>query len=294
MKKLETVLCAITTPFKEDEEVNYEGLKTNLDWLVDQGIGGVVICGGTGEFVGLSLEERKNIVEVSLKHLNGRIATVVGAAAETTKDTIELVKHAKDNGADGVMVINPFYHKPSDEEILFHFESIASSVDIPIIVYNNPGASGTDISADLAVKLLSINNIDYIKEATGDVTRIREIKNRVSKGKSTLCGSDEIICETIENNATGWVSISANVCPSICQKILDLGMEGKSDKARQLFDKVNPLFKLCETHNKGIQIAKYALELQGAVGGESRKPKLPLTNEEKTFVKTLMKEAGLI
>ncbi len=294
MKKLETVLCAITTPFHENEEVNYEGLKTNLDWLIDQGIGGVVICGGTGEFVGLSLEERKKIAEVAIKQIDGRIAAVVGAAAETTKDTVELVKHAQENGADGVMVINPYYHKPSDEEIFYHFEEVAKSATIPVIVYNNPGASGTDISADLAVKLLSLDNVEYIKEATGDVTRIREIKSRIAASKSTFCGADEIICETIENNATGWVTISANVCPAACQKIFDLAIEGNMLEARKIFNKVNELFTLCETHNKGIQMAKYALELQGAVGGESRKPKLPLTKEEKSMVKQLMEKADLI
>ncbi len=294
MKKLETVLCAITTPFQKDEEVDFEGLKTNLDFLVEKGIGGVVICGGTGEFVGLKTDERKQVAEVALKHIDSRITTVVGVAAETTRETVELAKHAESNGADGIMVINPFYHKPTDEEIYYHFEQVAKNVNIPIIVYNNPGASGTDMSADLVVKLMSIKNVDYVKEATGDITRIREIKNRISNEKSTLCGGDEIICETLENKATGWVSISANVCPTLCQKIFDLGMSGNFEESRKIFNSVSPLFALCEGHSKGIQIAKYALELQGAVGGESRMPKLPLTVEEKAMVKKLMKESGII
>lgn len=289
MDNLRTLLSAITTPFYENGEINYDALKSNLEWYISTGIGGIVLCGGTGEFSNLEIDERIKLLEFAKKIINGKMKLVVGCAAESTKNVLKLAKHADETGVDGIMIIASSYFKPSPDELYNQFKIVSEAINTPIILYNNPGACGTDVTPEVVAKIMTLKNVVAIKEATGDLIRMRDVKLITGDSCNVMCGCDEIICETILNGATGWISITSSVIPKQCQEIFDLTMNGKFDQAKVIFDKYKPLFSLCENHSKGIQIAKYALDKMSKNGGVCRLPRLPLSEDEMKMVDEVLK-----
>ncbi len=288
------VYCAAVAPMDKNEKIDYAGFKANIDWYIGQGLSGITVNGGTGEFVSLTMPERKKMAETAVEHINSRISCMVCCAAETTRDAIEYARHAKSIGADSIMVIGPSYFKPSSEEIYQHFWNIAKAVDIPMVLYNNPGSTGTDLTPARIARICEADNIKYVKEASGDIRRIREIRE-ISKGKiHVFCGSDDVIFESLVNGAEGWISITANLLPGQSQQIFKYTTEGDLDQARELFAKYAPLYTITEKPYKAIQTVKYCLDRLGLSGGASRKPRLPLTEEEKRQVDGILHQVGLL
>lgn len=289
MKQLEGAFPVLITPMHEDGEVDYNGLKENIEYFIKQDVAGIVVNGSTGEFVSLTQEEKFKTAELAVEQVNGRIPLIVGTAAETTKDAIMYTKHAEKVGADAALLINSYYAHPKDEEIYEHFKAAAEAVSFPIMIYNNPFTSGVDIGTETILKVArDVENITHIKESSGDISKARDISRQGMSFINTFCGSDDIALESLLVGATGWISVAGNIAPRLVTDLFNSVQENKMEEAWKLYDKVLPLCNFIEASGKYVQIVKSAMDLQGLAGGPSRKPRLPLTEEEDATLKEIL------
>jgi len=294
LKKFEGTFVVSVTPFTSDEELDLEALRANVDYYIESGVHGVVVGGSTGEFTSLSFQEHKKIIEAVVDEVNGRVPVIAGTGACFTRRVIELTKYAKDVGADGAMIIPPFYTKPNENELYEHFKNIAEAVDLPIMLYNNPWTSKVDMQPTLIAKLSEIDNILYVKESSGDVTRVWKIIN-LTKGKMTVfCGTDNLALESFLMGAKGWVCVAANIFPKHTSRLYELACkENNIERARTLHSELLPLLNFLEDTGKFAQLSKAGLEILGRKAGPPRKPLLPVNEEEKQKLKDLIKKVTL-
>ncbi len=294
MADLRGTFTVMITPMNENQEVDVQGLKDNIDWQIEKGIAGLCVLGSTGEMTVLSKEERFLITKVAVEHVNGRVPCLVGTGAEATREAIEYTRHAKDCGADGALIINPWYYKPFDNEIYEFYKNISDSVDLPIMVYNIPVNTGTDIKADVVAKLAELDNVEYIKDCTGEPGRVREIL-RLSEGKIKVFNGDEKIAfESYLAGSVGWICVCGNIIPDKAQQLYELIQDKKIDEANALFEKMFPLLNFIEGSGKLIQVVKASLNKMGRPAGPTRLPRMPLTPEEDKYLDCLLKDLGLI
>lgn len=280
----------------QNQQVDYGGLKSNVQFHLAKGAHGLVACGSTGEFVSLTPEERRRVTEVVINEVNGRIPVVVGTAAETTQETMRSSREAQALGASGLMIINPYYMKPLEDEVFAHFQAVAAAVEIPIIVYNNPGTSGTDLSEDLLVRLArEIPRVQYIKESSGNIRKLRDILLRAEGHAQGFCGWDDMALESFLVGAIGWISVVGNFMPHLAARLFELAVDQKDlDSAWALYRRMLPLCQLVETCGKLVQTTKRAMDFMGQAGGPARSPRSPLTPAEEQRLRTLLQAADLI
>lgn len=289
MRELEGAFPVLITPMTMESEVNWSGLRQNIDHFINENVAGIVVNGSTGEFVSLTKEERFKVTETAVEQVNGLIPLVVGTAAETTKDAVEYTKQAENVGADASLLINSYYAHPKDEEIYEHFKTVAESVSFPVMIYNNPFTSGIDIGTETILQVgRDVENISHIKESSGDISKVRDISRQGKGFLKTFCGSDDLALESFLVGATGWISVAGNVAPRIVTDLYNSVQAGDLDKAWDLYDSILPLCNFIEGSGKFVQIVKRAMDLQGLAGGPSRKPRLPLTEEEDNTLQELM------
>ncbi len=287
MKKLRGTFVVMATPFDENEEVDFNAMEKNIEWYLKNEVHGIIPLGSTGEFSTLSEEERLKIAEFVVEKVNGRIPVCVSTSANSTFKTIEYTKHAQSIGADGVLIISPYYFNPLQDEILYHFETIADNVDIPIMLYNNPGTSGVDMELETVLKLAKKDNIEYIKESTGDIIRLREIERLKDDNITTFCGSEELVVESFFLGAQGWVSVIANAFPRKASAIFEAAvLENDYKKASEIYYQILPICNELEQSGKLVQVLKYCMDKRGANGGNYRSPKQGL---DKKYLKKLDK-----
>ncbi|MDF9557617.1 4-hydroxy-tetrahydrodipicolinate synthase [Bacillus tropicus] len=281
MKNIKGAFPVLITPMDEFQEINWNGVKQNVNYFINQKVAGIIINGSTGEFVSLSKEERFKMVETVLKEVDGRIPVIVGTAAETTKETIEYTKHAEAYGADCALIINSYYCKPKEEEIYFHFKEISNAVNIPIMLYNNPFTSGVDMSTELMLRIgKECENVTHIKESSGDIRKARDLVRQGEGAFQVFCGSEDLVMESYLVGATGWVSVAGNIVPGLVTKMYEHFQNGELEKAWEINDAILPLCEFLEGSGKYVQIVKRSMELHGQAGGPSRYPRLGLTEEE--------------
>ncbi|MDQ7235971.1 4-hydroxy-tetrahydrodipicolinate synthase [Bacillus pacificus] len=281
MKNIKGAFPVLITPMDEFQEINWNGVKQNVNYFINQKVAGIIINGSTGEFVSLSKEERFKMVETVLKEVDGRIPVIVGTAAETTKETIEYTKHAEAYGADCALIINSYYCKPKEEEIYFHFKEISNAVNIPIMLYNNPFTSGVDMSTELMLRIgKECENVTHIKESSGDIRKARDLVRQGEGAFQVFCGSEDLVMESYLVGATGWVSVAGNIIPGLVTKMYEHFQNGELEKAWEINDGILPLCEFLEGSGKYVQIVKRSMELHGQAGGPSRYPRLGLTEEE--------------
>ncbi|KXI53111.1 MULTISPECIES: 4-hydroxy-tetrahydrodipicolinate synthase [Bacillus] len=281
MKNIKGAFPVLITPMDEFQEINWNGVKQNVNYFINQKVAGIIINGSTGEFVSLSKEERFKMVETVLKEVDGRIPVIVGTAAETTKETIEYTKHAEAYGADCALIINSYYCKPKEEEIYFHFKEISNAVNIPIMLYNNPFTSGVDMSTELMLRIgKECENVTHIKESSGDIRKARDLVRQGEGAFQVFCGSEDLVMESYLVGATGWVSVAGNIIPGLVTKMYEHFQNGELEKAWEINDAILPLCEFLEGSGKYVQIVKRSMELHGQAGGPSRYPRLGLTEEE--------------
>lgn len=291
MQKIKGAFPVLITPMDEFQEIDWKGVKQNVNYFIEQKVAGIIINGSTGEFVSLSKEERFNMVETVLKEVDGRIPVIVGTAAETTKETIEYTKHAEAHGADCALIINSYYCKPKEEEIYFHFKEISNAVNIPIMLYNNPFTSGVDMSTELMLRIgKECENVTHIKESSGDIRKARDLVRKGEGAFQVFCGSEDLVMESYLVGASGWVSVAGNIVPGLVTKMYEHFQNGELDKAWEINDAILPLCEFLEGSGKYVQIVKRSMELHGQVGGPSRYPRLGLTEEEDQKLQTILSE----
>jgi 4-hydroxy-tetrahydrodipicolinate synthase len=291
LKKFEGTFVVAVTPFTSNDELDLSALKENIDYYIQNGVHGVVACGSTGEFAALSLEEHKKVVKTVVDKVNGRVPVIAGTAACSTKLVIELTKYAKDAGADGALIVPPFYSKPKENELYEHYKNIAEAVDLPIMLYNNPWTSKIDMQPAFVAKLGELETIRYIKESSSDITRIWRILN-LTKGKMTVfCGADNLALESFLMGAKGWICVAANIFPKQTSRLYELAAKEKNvEKARALYSDLLPLCNFLEETGKFAQLAKAGLEMVGGKAGPPRRPLLPPTEGEKRELKQIIKK----
>ncbi|MCJ7842379.1 4-hydroxy-tetrahydrodipicolinate synthase [Lederbergia sp. NSJ-179] len=289
MKKLEGVFPVLITPMEQNGEINWSGLKQNIEHFIQNKVAGIVVNGSTGEFVSLTKEERFRVAEIATEQVNGRIPLIVGTAAETTNDAIMYTKQAEFVGADAALLINSYYAHPKENEIYEHFKSVASSVAFPVMIYNNPFTSGVDMSTELMLKVgREVENITHVKESSGDIRKVRDLTRQGSPYIHTFCGADDLALESFLVGATGWISVAGNIVPRLVTDLFDKVQENKLEVAWKIYDPLLPLCRFLEGSGKYVQIVKRAMELQGLAGGPSRKPRLPLSTEEDTKLQNIL------
>lgn len=290
MKRFQGVFAVLCTPFNENGEVDEGALKKHLRYLIDEGgVHGVIPTGSTGEFAALSDDEIRKVIDITVQEVDGKTDVIAGTAAVSTKQTIERSRYAKEAGADGALVVSPYYCHPNGEELYTHFQTLAQSVDMPIMLYNNPGTSGVDILPDLVVRIAECENIVCIKESSGDMTRICDILRRCGDKLDVFCGCDTLTMEMFLVGAVGWVSPPANIIPKLCVKLYDLAAVQKDiEKAKDLYFKLLPLFQLFESTGQYVQLTKAGLDILGRPVGIPRKPLLPPSEAAKQGLKKIL------
>lgn len=292
IKELKGTFVVMVTPFDENQNINFKAMEENIEWYIEKGAHGLIPLGSTGEMASLTEKERYKIAEFVVKIVNNRLPVCISTTAETTAKTLEYTQHAEKLGADAVLILPPYYFNPLQEEIIYHYETISDAVSIPIMIYNNPGASGVDIQLETVLKLAEKKNIKYIKESTGDIIRLREIE-RLSHGNIiTFCGSEELVFESFFLGAQGWVSVIGNALPELSSAIYDESVINKNYKrAQEIYNVILPLCIELEESGKLVQVVKYCMDRRGANGGNFRSPRLPLSKEYCKKIDRLLEKA---
>lgn len=295
MVKLEGVFPVLITPMLNEQEIDWEGFKNNIEHFIDSGVAGLAINGSTGEFVSLTREERYKAVEVAVAQVNGRIPLVVGTAAETTADAIEFTQQAEKAGADAALLINSYYAHPKENEIYEHFKAVAESVEFPVMIYNNPFTSGVDISTETILKVgRDVKNITHVKESSGGIGKARDIARQGEGFIKVFCGSEDLAIESFLVGATGWICVSGNIAPRLVMDMYNHVQNNEMDEAWALYDRLLPLCAFLEGSGKYVQIVKRAMDLQGLAGGPCRRPRLPLNEEEEATLKELLQSLEIV
>jgi len=269
---LEGVYPALITPFTEDDEIDKEGLRKIVEYVTEEGVSGVVPCGTTGESATLSLKEHKKVIETVVEC--SKVPVIAGTGSNNTKEAIEFTEFAEDVGADGVLLITPYYNKPNRKGLMRHFETIAKMVDIPVILYNVPSRTGLNMTPDVVAELAEVPEIVGIKEASGDLKQVMEIIER-TEGKDfvVLSGDDILTLPIMVLGGKGVISVAANIVPKMLTTMVKEMLEGKTTRARELHYKLVPLFKALFLETNPVPVKK-AAEMMGLI--ESGGVRLPL------------------
>jgi len=278
------------TPFDENEKVNIPLFKHLVERLVISGSHGIAPLGSTGVMPYLSDEEKEEVTEATLEQVKGRIPTLVGVSNLTTEKTIHHAQFAEKAGADAVMIIPMSYWKLTDDEIVTHYDAVASKISIPIMAYNNPATSGVDMSPALLKRLLEIPNVTMIKESTGDVQRMHFLRRELGEEVAFYNGSNPLALAAFSAGARGWCTAAPNLIPELTISLYNAVEEGNLKKAKAIFYQQFDLLKFIV--NKGLPRAvKSGLMILGEDGGNLRSPLKPLqekeTEELKNIIKTL-------
>jgi len=293
MGKLKGVYAVMATPFFEDGSINFDGFGKNIEHYIKSGIHGVMVAGALGEYLTMTFEERKSLVEYASKVIDQRIPFMVGAIAHRTKDVVDIANHATTFGAAGVMILPPPGTGLMKDEIIAFYKDVTSSLSIPVLLYNNPWSSGMDMDFDVISQIARFPNVDAIKESSGDVKRITRIVTELKDELTPFCGWEDMHHESFLAGAQGWVCMGANFAPGLTKDLFELCQQGDWNKARDLTAIYNPLARYMETAGKVTQTTKYIMDKVGLNGGPVRSPRLPLNEQEKKSIDALLENIHL-
>ena len=283
---------ALVTPFKNNR-VDVEKLKELVEFHIKKGTSGIVPCGTTGESPTLSHEEHRLVIETVVKAVNGRIKVIAGTGSNNTNEAIELTRFAKEVGADGCLVITPYYNKPTQNGLYLHFKKIAETVDIPIIMYNVPGRTGTNMISSTAAKLSKIKNIIGLKEASGNITQISQIVRECVEEFDVLSGDDAMTFPILAVGGKGVISVAANIAPAEVAELVEAFNKGDINKSRKMHLKMLPLFEAMFYETNPIPV-KTSMNLMGMISDDIRLPLCKMSEENLKKLKTTLKEYKLI
>ena len=263
---------AIVTPFANGS-VDEDGLRELIEFQIASGTHGIVPCGTTGESATLSHEEHERVIEITVDQVKGRVPVVAGTGSNNTAEAIRLTRHAKNCGADGALMIAPYYNKPTQEGLYQHFKTVAAAVAIPIIVYNIPGRSAVNIAPDTLARLSRIDNIIGVKEAAGSIKQVTEIITQCEPGFTVLAGEDYITFPLLCVGGKGGISVVSNVAPGDMANLCRLFFDGQMSAARELYYRLLPLCDAMFVETNPAPV-KTALALMGKI--KSAELRLPL------------------
>lgn len=288
----EGVYTALVTPFR-DGAIDERALQELVEIQISAGVHGLVPCGSTGESATLSHAEHRRVVEIVVKQCRGRVPVIAGTGSNSTQEAIELTLHAKAAGADGALLISPYYNKPMQHGIVSHYAAIAEKTGLPLIVYNIPGRTASNILPETMQKLAEIKQVVAVKEASGNLDQMAHVLALCPKSFTVLSGDDSLTLPLLALGGKGVISTSSNLVPSEMVGIFNAFEKGDVARAREIHFRLLPIFDVlfCETNPIPI---KAALELRGLITGEIRLPLTPLTAPNRERLQAVLTKAGLV
>jgi 4-hydroxy-tetrahydrodipicolinate synthase len=292
MTVFEGTSTALVTPFR-DGEIDERALHELVELQIGAGIDGLVPCGSTGESATMSFAEHHRVVEIVVSAAQGRVPVLAGTGSNNTREAIELTGHAKAAGADGALLISPYYNKPTQEGIVAHFTAIARETDFPLVVYNIPGRTASNLLPATLARLADVEQIVGVKEACGDLGQISEVIARCPDDFAVLSGDDALTLPLLAVGGAGVISTSANVAPAEMAELVTAARGGDFARARAIHYRLLPLFDalFCETNPIPL---KAALAAMGRIGDEIRLPLTEITQPNRERLKVVLKELGLL
>lgn len=293
MSQFRGAFVAVVTPFI-DGKLDEDGLKNLIEFHIENGTHGIVPCGTTGESATMSHAEHHRVVELTVQTVKGRVPVLAGTGSNSTSESIELTKHAKAAGADGALMITPYYNRPSQEGLYQHFKAVAEAVDIPIILYNVPSRTSINMLPQTVARCAAIANIVGIKEATGNLNQISEVISLCPKDFAVLSGDDFTSMATVMVGGAGVISVTSNVAPRDMASMIDAALAGDVEKAKELHYKLFPLMQAMFFDTNPVP-AKTALQLMGKIkSGAVRLPLYKMNDETTGKLKKVLSNYGLL
>lgn len=288
----EGVYTALVTPFR-DGEVDEAALRAHVERQIDAGIDGVVPCGSTGESATLSHDEHRRVIECVVDAVGGRVRVMAGTGSNNTAEAIALTQHAREAGADGALLISPYYNKPTQQGLVDHYTAVAESTGFPLIVYNIPGRTGSNILPETLAQLSCVEHVVGVKEACGDIDQISHVVAACREGFDILSGDDAMTLPVIAVGGHGVISTSSNVAPREMLAMSRAALAGDLARAREVHHRLLPLFDVlfCETNPIPV---KAAVAMQGHIGDEIRLPLTPITDANRERLRVVLKDMGLL
>ena len=283
---------AMVTPFKNGE-LDLETLRKLVEWHIDQGSHGLVPVGTTGESPTLSHEEHEMVIEEVVKAAAGRIPVIAGAGSNNTREGIRLVQHAESVGADAVLVVTPYYNKPTQAGLIAHYTALHEACALPIMIYNIPGRSVIDMTPATMGELAKLPRIIGVKDATGDISRVSKQRAACGADFCQISGEDATALGFNAHGGVGAISVTANVAPKLCAEFQEATLAGDFAKALEYQDRLMPLHEAIFIE-PGVAGAKYAMSKLGLCSEEVRLPLLPLTDATRAKIDAAMAHAGLV
>ena len=283
---------ALLTPFK-DNKVDYSSYKELIDFQINNGTHGLVPVGTTGESPTLSHDEHKKLIEVCIEQSNGRVPVIAGAGSNSTSEAVDFVKHACSAGADGLLVVTPYYNKPTQSGLLAHYNELIKHTSKPIIIYDIPGRSVIQMTDETMAKLAQDQFIVGVKDATADLTRPTRLQNVISDDFIQLSGEDGTALAYLAAGGHGCISVTANIAPKLLSRMHNAWRQGDINTAQEINKKLMPLHDalFCETSPGPL---KYAASLLGICSSDARLPIVEIEEDSKLKVKNALKQTGMI
>lgn len=285
-------ITALVTPFNGDA-VDEACFQTLVQRQVDEGTHGLVPVGTTGESPTLSHDEHKRVVELCIEVAGGKVPIMAGAGSNSTMEAVELAKHAEKVGANGVLVVTPYYNKPTQEGLYQHFKAVNDAIGLPIFIYNIPGRSVIDMSPETMGRLFKLPNIAGVKDATGDLSRVPKQRDRVGHDFVQLSGEDATALGFNAHGGVGCISVTSNVAPKLCSEFQEATLAGDYKTAVTLLDRLMPLHEALFCESNPVP-TKYALKRLGFGTGDVRLPMVPLSEAGQAKVDAALASAGLV
>ena len=281
-------LTAMVTPFDQKGNVDYDGLEENIKFQIKNGISGLVPLGTTGESPTITIEERKEIIEAVVNSA-GKIPVVPGTGSNSTEKTIKYSKEAEKLGADAVLIVSPYYNKPSQEGLFKHFKAVDDAINIPIIIYNIQSRTGVNIETPTLARMAKLKNIAAVKEASGNISQMMDVINQMPEDFAVLSGDDNMTLPLIAVGGRGVISVVSNLFPKLVSDMTNYALKGENEKARKLNYKLLPIFKAAFIETNPAPI-KTAMRWAGMPAGHCRLPLCNMLPENEEKLKNVLKK----
>lgn len=285
-------ITALITPFKNGL-LDEEALRRLVEWQIGEGTHGLVPTGTTGESPTLNFDEHKRVIDITIEVARGRVPVIAGTGSNATDEAIDLSKHAEKSGADGLLIVNPYYNKPTQDGLYAHFKAINDAVGIPIVIYNIPGRTNVDMSVATMARIFELKNVVGVKDATANLARVSQQRAAMGPEFIQLSGEDATALGFVAHGGHGCISVASNVAPRLCAEFENLLMKGDFAAALKLQDRLLPLFDalFVETNPGPV---KYAACRLGVCSAEMRLPMVPISDAAKMTVDAALAKVGVL
>jgi len=285
-------ITALVTPFR-DGRVDEEAYRQLIDWQIAQGVNGLVPCGTTGESATLSHEEHNRVIDIAVEEARGRVPVIAGTGSNRTAEAVRLTRHAKEAGADGALLITPYYNKPTQEGLYHHYRTVAEQAKFPLVLYNVPGRTGVNLLPDTVARLAGLPEVVGIKEATGDLKQVSDVLEKCGDRLSVLSGDDFTVLPLLALGGQGVISVLSNVAPADVAAMVEAFAAGDLARAREIHFRTMPVARALFVETNPIPV-KTALALMGRVGPELRLPLCPLQETNAKKLAAALRDYGLL